>query len=209
MRVLNRLGRRGFITALAATPALTFGGAVSAASGDGLTVGDDGLYKQDWFLDTFLDMGEDLTEAAEEGKGLLVLFEQQGCPYCRELHKVNFARPEIADYIQANYNTVQIDLFGARETTDFNGETYEERDLAGEWGVHFTPTTVLFPASAAGTSSREEAEAFRTPGYLKPFHYMSALEYVAEGAYTERGFQRFLQVKFDELAEKGIKPDVW
>ena len=180
-----------------------------AASDEGLTVGDDGLYKQDWFLDTFLDFGEDLAEAAEEGKGLLVLFEQQGCPYCRELHKVNFARQEIADFLAANFNVVQIDLFGSRETTDFDGEAMEERDLAGRWGVHFTPTSVLFPASSAGMTDRAEAEAFRMPGYLKPFHYLSALEFVASGAYQEQGFQRFLQVKFEDLRAKGIQPDVW
>ena len=180
-----------------------------AASDDGVTVGDDGLYKQDFFLDTFLDLGEDLAEAADEGKGLLVLFEQQGCPYCRELHKVNFAKTQLREFLVANFNAVQIDLFGSREATDFDGETMEERDLAGRWGVHFTPTTVLIPASAVGAKSVAEAEAFRMPGYLKPFHYLSALEYVVAGAHEEEGFQRFLQAKFEDLRAKGIQPDVW
>ena len=201
--------RRAFIGSIAAAPAISILSPANATSDDGLTVEDDGLYKQDWFLDTFLDFGEDLAEAADEGKGLLVLFEQQGCPYCRELHKVNFAKEQVRAYLTQNYNAVQIDLFGARETTDFDGQTYEERDLAGKWGVHFTPTSVLFPASAAGKSSQAEAEAFRMPGYLKPFHYLSALEYVAKGAYAEQRFQRFLQAKFEDLAAKGIKPDVW
>jgi len=180
-----------------------------ASTEDGLVVGDDGLHKQEWFLDSFLDMGEDLTEAADEGKGLLVLFEQQGCPYCRELHAVNFARPKLRDYLIANFNTVQIDLFGSRETTDFDGETYEERDLADRWRVHFTPTSVLIPASAVGSTSLAKAEGFRMPGYLKPFHYISALEFVATGAHAKQGFQRFLQDKLADLKAKGIEPDVW
>ncbi|MCO8145319.1 thioredoxin family protein [Rhodovulum tesquicola] len=174
-----------------------------------LTQGDDGLYKQPWFLDSFLELGDDLAEAAAGGRGLMVLFEQAGCPYCRELHAVNFARPEIADFLTAHFDVVQLDLWGARGVLDFDGETLEERALAAKWAVNFTPTTVLFPAEAAGSASRAEAEAFRLPGYLKPFHYLSALEYVATGEYRAQPFQRYLQDKFAALRERGIDPDVW
>lgn len=172
-------------------------------------VGDDGLHKQDWFLDSFLELGDDLATAADEGRGLLVLYEQAGCPYCRELHRVNFARAEVVDYLTAQFDVVQLDLWGARAVLDFDGEELEERALAAKWGVNFTPTTVLFPAAAAGAESAAKAEAFRLPGYLKPFHYLSALEYVGEGQYREQPFQRFLQDKFAELREQGIDPDVW
>jgi len=175
----------------------------------GATLGDDGLHKQDWFLQSFLEMGPDLEEAAAAGKGLMVLIEQAGCPYCRELHTVNFARPEIVDYLTAHFNVVQLDLWGSRAVTDFDGEELEERALAGKWAITFTPTTVLFPASKAGAASREEAEVFRVPGYFKPFHYLASLEYVGEGHYLDQPFQRYLQAKFTELEAKGIKPDVW
>ncbi|HDR29802.1 thioredoxin family protein [Rhodovulum sp.] len=174
-----------------------------------VTLGDDGLYKQPWFLDSFLELGDDLAEAAAGGRGLIVLFEQAGCPYCRELHAVNFARPELADFLTAHFDVVQLDLWGARRLLDFDGETLEERALAAKWTVNFTPTTVLFPAEAAGSASRAEAEAFRLPGYLKPFHYLSALEYVATGEYRAQPFPRYLQDKFATLRERGIDPDVW
>lgn len=172
-------------------------------------LGDDGLHKQDWFLDGFLEMGPDLEDAAAEGKGLMVLYEQAGCPYCRELHAVNFARPEVVDYLTQKFAVVQLDLWGAREVTDFDGEALEERKLAGKWGVNFTPTMILFPAAAAGAGSIKEAEAFRAPGYFKPFHFLSSLEYVGEGHYSEKPFQRYLQEKLAELEAQGIKPDVW
>lgn len=171
--------------------------------------GDDGLYKQPWFLDSFLELGDDLKNAASAGKGLMVLFEQAGCPYCRELHKVNFARPEIAEYLTGHFDVVQLDLWGARAVLDFDGEELEERALAAKWGVNFTPTTVLCPPDRAGAASIAEAEAFRLPGYLKPFHYLSALEYVATGEHEAQPFQRFLQDKFAVLREQGIDPDVW
>ena len=43
-------------------------------------LGDDGLHIQDWFLQSFLDIGEDLAEAQANGKGLVVVFQQSGCP---------------------------------------------------------------------------------------------------------------------------------
>lgn len=172
-------------------------------------VGDDGLHKQDWFLDSFLELGDDLQTAADEGRHLMILFEQAGCPYCRELHRVNFARPEITDYITAHFDVLQLDLWGARAVLDFDGEELEERRLAAKWGVNFTPTTVLFTADKAGAGDARQAEAFRLPGYLKPFHYLSSLEYVQTGEYLKQPFQRYLQDKFAALQAQGIDPDVW
>ena len=194
------------ILSLAALAAL---GLAPRNAGAEPVIGDDGLHKQDWFLDSFLEMGPDLEDAAAEGKGLMVLYEQAGCPYCRELHAVNFDQPEIVDYLTQKFVVVQLDLWGAREVTDFDGEALEERKLAGKWGVNFTPTMILFPAAAAGSDSVKEAEAFRAPGYFKPFHFLSSLEYVGEDHYAEKPFQRYLQEKFAELEAKGIKPDVW
>jgi len=56
-------------------------------------LGDDGMYHQPWFVNSFLDPKEDLVEATEAGKRFVVMWEQRGCPYCRETHMVNFARP--------------------------------------------------------------------------------------------------------------------
>ena len=61
-------------------------------------VGNDGLHKQPWFHQSFLELADDVHEAADEGKFLVVLIEQSGCPYCRELHEVNFKRSEVTDY---------------------------------------------------------------------------------------------------------------
>lgn len=172
-------------------------------------MGDDGLHKQDWFLDSFLEMPDDLAEAAAEGKHLMVLFEQAGCPYCAALHAENFTRPEIVEYINEHYLVVQLDLWGSRETVDFDGEAMPEKELAQKWGVNFTPSTLIFTAEDGEPANFFEAEAFRLPGLLKPFHYLSSLEYVVTGQHNEQPFQRYLQHKFEELAAQGITPDVW
>lgn len=185
-------------TTLLSLAALPLAGRAAAA-----TLGDDGLYDSPLISDTFLELGADLDEAGAAAKGLIVIFEQRGCPYCRELHEVNFARPDIAEFQGNHFMTVQLDLWGSREVVDFDGEALEERALAIKWGVNFTPTLAFF------TIETGAAEVFRMPGYFKPFHYISALEYVALGHHADQPFQRYLQDKLAALAAEGIDPAVW
>lgn len=180
-----------------------------ATSLGAVEMGDDGLHKQPWFSDTFLDMAEDLADATAEGKDLLVLFEQKGCPYCRELHEVNFANTEISDYIQQHYLVVQINMWGDREMTDFDGEVLAEKDLANKWFIQFTPTTIMFTQDGDAPGDVRAAEAFRLPGFLRQFHYASALEYVTSDEYKTLPFQRFVQARADRLEAQGIEADLW
>lgn len=181
--------------------------AIPAAAAE---VGDDGLHKQPWFADTFLEMADDLAEATAEGKDLLVLIEQNGCPYCREMHEVNFARPEIVDYLTAHFMVVQLDMFGAREVTDFDGEVLEEREMMMKWGANFTPTAIFFTQEGeAAPADFFEAEAFRMPGYFKPFHHLMSLKYVAEDGYVDTPFQRFLQAEAERMREEGEAVEIW
>jgi len=172
---------------------------------------DDGLFTQPWFLQSFLDLGEDLEEAAAGGKRLVVMWEQKGCPYCRETHLVNLARPEINDYVRDNFAVLQLNLWGSRPVTDFDGTVMEERELARRWRVNFTPTVQFFPPSLDDVGGRpgNEIEVARMPGYFKPFHFISMFEFVRAEAYRDQNFQRFLQAKFADLQSRGIDPNVW
>ncbi len=172
---------------------------------------DSGLYTQEWFLDSFLNMKDDLVEAGEAGKHFAVIWEQNGCPYCRETHKVNFARAEIRDYIKANFNMLQLDLWGPRKVTDFDGKEMSEQKLGRRWGVNFTPTVIFFAKAtevAAGKSARD-LEVARMPGYFKPFHFLRMFEYVRSGSYEKMPFQRFIQARAEELRKQGQKIELW
>ena len=190
--------------------------AVSAqAAGEKLPapeLADNGLHVQPWFLDSFLDIGEDLAEAGAEGKKLIVFIEQAGCPYCRELHEVNLRNPEIVAYLNEHFVSLQLDLRGSREATDFDGETMEERDLARKWGTIYTPTLIFFSPDKAGDggqSGRELAVSVM-PGYFKPFHFRTMLEYVADGHYAaDKHFQTFVDERAKALRDKGEKVDIW
>ena len=165
------------------------------------TLGDDGLYDDPMFEETFLDLAEDNAQAQSDGKLLMVIVEQNGCPYCREMHEVNFAKEDIRQVISENFFVIQLDLWGSRDVTGFDGGAFAEKDWAAEHMVHFTPTTLFF--------NSDGQEVFRMPGYFKPFHHISALEYVSSGAYQGQPFQRYLQDKFKTLEAQGIDPKVW
>ncbi|MGD9783639.1 MAG: thioredoxin family protein [Hyphomicrobiaceae bacterium] len=173
---------------------------------------DDGLHVQPWFENTFLDLKEDHADATAKGKHLVVFFEQRGCPYCGEMHKVNLSRPEIADYIKTNFYALQINMYGARKVTDFDGTELEERKLAERWRVNFTPSLVFFPQEASeviGKSGRD-AEAWRLMGYWKPFHFLGTLVYVKTGAYkTEPNFQHWLSEYREKLRAEGKDVSLW
>ncbi len=156
---------------------------------------DDGLHSQSWFLESFLDLSEDLEEAAGEGKGFAIIWEQRGCPYCRETHLVNFAQPEIQSFVRANFEILQLNMFGSRQVTDFDGEELEERALARKNGVAFSPTIQFFPRDLAGVAGKagKEAEVARMPGYLLPPHFLAMFEFVKDEAYRRISFRQYMK----------------
>ena len=109
---------------------------------------DDGFYTEPWFLESFLELGDDLTSASEKNKRLAIMWELRGCPYCRETHLVNFAKPEIADYIKARFEILQLNIVGSREVTDFDGEKLPEKLFARKYGVRAVPTFQFFPTTS-------------------------------------------------------------
>ena len=171
------------------------GGLVAARSARAAAVmTDDGYYREDWFLDSFLELGDDLRTAAAGGKQLALMWEQRGCPYCRETHLVNFARPDIAGYVRDHFEIVELNLHGSRLVTDFDGKELGEKQLAAKYGIRGTPTIQFFSdragdiAGLAGKPPRER-EVNRIQGYLAPKDFLRMFSFVGEHAY-ERGSLR-------------------
>src|ERR1044072_4243983 len=140
---------------------------------------DDGLLKQPWFLESFLELGDDLDGAAKSGKRFAIMWEQRGCPYCRETHLVNFARADIKTFVRTNFEVLQLNLFGAREVTDFDGTKLPEKALAARYGIRFTPTFQFFPDGIAGLAGKapESREVARAPGYLNPDDFLALFRF--------------------------------
>ena len=67
------------------------------------------------------------------GKRLVIFWEQRGCPYCKRAHEVNFRIPTMVEYIEKNFMVLQLNLWGDREVTDFDGEKLSEKNPYKEW----------------------------------------------------------------------------
>ena len=160
-----------------------------------LSLTDDGLYRQPWFLESFLELADDLEGAAASGKRFAVMWELRGCPYCRETHLVNFAKPEIEDFVRQRFDILQLNIIGAREVTDFDGEKMSEKRLAERYGIRFTPTFQFFAEEAAPLKKLPPAkrEVARSPGYMRPDDFLAMFRYVHEKAYESKSFLDYLK----------------
>ncbi|MGI9382940.1 MAG: thioredoxin family protein [Methyloligellaceae bacterium] len=156
--------------------------------------GDDGIYHQSWFKESFLDLREDLEEAKAKGKRFVVIFEQVGCVYCTKMHKEVLSQKYINDYVRENFVVVQMDLWGAREVTDFDGKTLTEKAIAKRWGVIYTPTILFFTDDLTGKDGKSgrELEVSRIPGFFQTGTFYDMFTWVRiKGYEKEEHFQKF------------------
>lgn len=170
--------------------------------------GDDGLYHQVWFAQGFLDLREDHREAAAEGKRLAVIFEQRGCIYCTKMHTEVLSQRYINDYVRHNFQIVQLNLWGSREVTDFDGKTMPEKQIAERWGVIFTPTIIFYKDTVPPdpTTWGQPLEVARMSLGIGAGTFYDMFVWIRAKVYEQdRSFQRFhlARVAEREAAIKG------
>lgn len=134
--------------------------------------------KPTWFKDSFLDIREDITEAQEENKRIILYFYQDGCPYCGKLLKDNFGNPQIAAMTQKNFEVIAINMWGDREVTDTEGNETTEKAFAANLKVQYTPTLIFLDETGK--------VALRVNGYYGPEEFQLALDFVA-GKHEQQG----------------------
>lgn len=126
-----------------------------------------------WFKDSFLDIAEDINEAEEEGKHLLIYFHQAGCPYCYNLVQQSFLDPQFSEFIQKHFDIVALNLWGDREVTLLNGDIVSEKQLAIQWNVQFTPTLLFYKSG--------DDKPLRINGYRSKKDLAKIFDYVITG----------------------------
>ena len=143
-----------------------------------------GYHEQpDWFKVSFLDIREDVEEAAAAGKRLMVYFYQDGCPYCEKLLETNFGLREIADKTRATVDVISLNMWGDREVTGLDGRTTTEKQFAEDLKVMFTPTLLVF---------NDQAEVImRVNGYYAPHQFDALLDYIAQRKEGEMSFRDY------------------
>lgn len=173
-----------------------------ATTVNGAELGDDGLHKADWMRETFLDLREDLAEANDEGKRLMIIVEQRGCIYCTKMHEEVFPIPEIDAALHETYFVVQLNMYGDLEVTDFDGTVMSEKDMVQSWNVLFTPVMMFFPSDVPEGASAADVAVATVPGAFGKWTTLNLLNWVRDEGYA--GDETFQRYHARILQEQGI-----
>ncbi len=137
-----------------------------------------------WFKTSFLDLREDVAEAKQNGRRVMLFFYQDGCPYCKKLIDENFGRADITAKTQRLYDVIAINIWGDRELTDLAGDVMPEKRFAEQRKVMYTPTLLFL--------DEQGATVLRLNGYYAPDKFSLALDYGALHDHGGTSFRDYL-----------------
>ncbi|WP_455204506.1 thioredoxin family protein, partial [Kaarinaea lacus] len=124
-----------------------------------------------WFKESFLDFNEDINEAKNANKRLMLFFHQDGCPYCNALVERNLSQKDIEAKVKKNFDVIAMNMWGDREVTYIDGKQYTEKSFAEALRVQFTPTLIFY--------DEQGNIVLRLNGYRAPDRFNVDLDYVA------------------------------
>ena len=148
--------------------------------------------KPAWFKNSFLDLREDVAEAAAANKRLILYFYQDGCPYCEKLINTNLAQLDIEQKTRKHFDVVAINMWGDSTVTDMAGNEVSEKQFAVGLKVQFTPTLLFL--------DEQGKVALRTNGYYPPHKFLAALDFVAEKREGRERFADYLTARNPQQA---------
>ena len=128
------------------------------------------IEKPAWFKESFLDLREDVQEATQSKKRVLLYFYQDGCPYCAKLLQDNLGQKKLADKTRKHFDVIAINMWGDKEVTDLKGQLTTEKKFTEQMKVMYTPTLVFL--------TEKGKVALRVNGYYAPNKFETALDYV-------------------------------
>jgi len=154
-----------------------------AIAQEGKLVGGKPFEIPDWFKDSFLEIAEDVAEADEAGKHVLLFFHLNGCPYCNKMATENFDREPLRGQIQQSFDAIEINIKGDREIAMTEDFSTTERKLAEHLKVNYTPTIIFLNA--------ENKAVLRLNGYRSPEAVKQALDFVQNKSYLKTRFSNY------------------
>ena len=186
---MNKAGNLLKIPVLIMLGALLLSAAANASETRGKITGGVLHEPPAWFKESFLEIADDVDEANESGKHVLLFFELNGCPYCDRMLEESFEAEPLTSYIQANFDTIAINIQGDREIA-FNEEiSVTEKELGEILKVYSTPALLFLDAN--------NKTIVRVNGYRATERFKQILEFVATRSYQTTSLADYLQAKLD------------
>lgn len=138
------------------------------------------------FFDQSLgDFKAELESAKKSGKrGLLLMFEKEGCPYCLRMRETILNLPDVQTYFRQHFLIFSIDMLGDVEIQDTAGRSLREKGYAQELRIRGTPTFIFIGTNGEiltrHTGATKDASEFMLLGH-----------YVADGFYKTQSFSEY------------------
>jgi len=155
-----------------------------------------------FFAQSFGDLPEELEEARRAGKlGLLLFFEQEGCPYCDRMMKTILNQPAVQDWYRERFVSIAVDINGDVELRDVDGVTLPSKAFAAHRRVKTTPTISFLDLQ--GT------EIYRRVKMVSGIEeFMAMGRYVAEGHYTDTSWEDYSAARASVERPPAMLPQV-
>ncbi len=99
-----------------------------------------------YFFDMKLgDFKSELATARQEGKiGIVIMFEQEDCPFCFRMKHTVLNQREVQDYFHQHFLIFLLDIRGSLPMQDFQGRETTEKAFSVEHRVYGTPVFDFF-----------------------------------------------------------------
>jgi len=178
---LAALVRSALVLALAGAP-------IAAAAADtGKGLGGKMSSHPDWLKESFLDIAEDVDEAADAGRLVILFLEMNGCPYCFKMIEENFKGRDYSDWLRERFDVIALNVRGDREVAMDAETTMSEKALAEALGVRYTPTVIFL--------SQANEPVARVNGYRNVPEFKQVLDYVDAQAYQSQTLAEYLDAQ--------------
>lgn len=138
-----------------------------------------------WFKESFLEIDEDINEAKESNKHVMLFLDLNGCPYCTKmLNESFFTKNKTSDYIKENFDVININVKGSREIAWSEDESFTEKELAQKLNIQYSPTILFLDYN--------KNVVVRINGYRSPENFKYILEYVSGKHYQKMQLGEFV-----------------
>jgi len=142
-----------------------------------------------WFKDSFLDIADDVEEANDENRHVMLFFHLTNCPYCNRMLSESFETDPLKTTIQDNFDVIVINIKGDREVAFTEEISVSEKALAEQLNVHATPAIMFL--------NKDNKAVARVDGYRAPSRFKQVLNYVSDKAYAKGTFKDYLDKNLD------------
>jgi len=138
----------------------------------------------EWFKDSFLDIAEDVEEAKDENKHLMLYMHLTGCPYCYKMVEEGFKNNANTQIIKDNFDVVAINIRGNKEVALSEDLTMTEEEVRNHYKVNFTPTIVFL--------DQNNKLVYKVNGYRSVENFKHILNFVKTRAYQNTTLAEFI-----------------